>query len=347
MRDMINKLESRQMLSKDEFACLIKNRTPMDEEYLFQRARQVREKHYGNKIYIRGLIEISGYCKRNCFYCGIRSGNVKAQRYRLTKEQILDCAKEGYNLGFRTFVLQGGEDPHFTTQRLVEIVLALKEGYPDCAVTLSVGEKEKDEYKALKNAGADRFLLRHETANTQHYSKLHPAPSSLENRQKCLWQLKELGYQVGTGFMVGSPYQKAEYIIEDLSFIHQLQPEMIGIGPYISHKDTPFKDCADGSVKDTVFLLAVLRLMIPWVLLPATTALATLDDMGMEKGFMAGANVVMPNLSPPDAKEKYMLYNNKKISGSQSGETLEQLKSTASMLGYEVVCHRGDVKKKT
>ncbi|MCR2033340.1 [FeFe] hydrogenase H-cluster radical SAM maturase HydE [Anaerofustis stercorihominis] len=342
MIEIIDKLYDKQTLKKDEFIYLINNRNEETDEYLFNLARKRREEYYGKDVYIRGLIEFTNYCKNDCYYCGIRCSNKNADRYRLTKEEILLCAKEGYNLGFRTIVLQGGEDPYFTDEKMVDIISTLRKSYPDCAITLSIGEKSYDSYKKYYDAGANRFLLRHETADSNHYSKLHPASLSLENRKKCLYDLKDIGYQVGTGFMVGSPYQSAENLADDLLFIKELNPEMVGIGPFIAHKDTPFKDKKNGSFELTLFLLGIIRLMIPTVLLPATTSLATIDKMGREKGILAGANVVMPNLSPMNVRKKYMLYDGKVSTGDEAAESLNHLKESMKKIGYEVVVDRGD-----
>lgn len=307
-------------------------------------AESLRNEVYGKKVFIRGLIEISSYCKNDCFYCGIRCSNKNAQRYRLTKEEILSCCEKGNSLGFKTFVLQGGEDKFFTDDKMCGIVSSIKEKYPDCAVTLSLGEKSKESYRRLFDAGADRYLLRHETADTFHYGKLHPENLTLENRKRCLYDLKDIGYQVGAGFMVGSPYQTNETISKDLMFLKELDPHMVGIGPFISHKDTEFKDFENGSVDKTLFLLSVIRLMLPNVLLPATTALGTLAKDGREKGIMAGANVIMPNLSPEDTREKYSLYDNKLSTGCEAAENLEKLKKEIKITGCEIAAEKGDYK---
>ena len=313
-------------------------------EKLRQSAESLRNEVYGRKIFIRGLIEISSYCKNDCFYCGIRRSNKNAERYRLTKEEILSCCEKGNGLGFKTFVLQGGEDPFYTDDKVCDIVSSIKEKYPDCAVTLSLGEKSRESYKRLFDAGADRYLLRHETADDFHYSRLHPENLTLENRKRCLYDLKEIGFQVGTGFMVGSPYQTDESIAKDLMFLKALDPHMVGIGPFISHKETCFKDFENGSVEKTLFLLSVIRLMLPNVLLPATTALGTLCKNGRERGIMAGANVIMPNLSPADTREKYSLYDNKLATGCEAAENLEKLKKEIEITGCKIVTDKGDYK---
>lgn len=342
MKKVIDKLYNQKSLSKEEFIYLLDNIDDKNSEYLFSLARERREEFYGKDIYIRGLIEFTNYCKNDCYYCGIRCSNSKTERYRLSKEDILNCAEEGHKLGFRTFVLQGGEDPYFTDERMVEIISSLKERYPDCALTLSVGEKSYESYKKYFDAGADRYLLRHESADGEHYSKLHPKDLSLDNRKRCLYDLKKIGYQVGTGIMVGSPYQNSANVAEDLIFIKKLNPHMVGIGPFIPHKDTPFRDKDKGSFKLTLILLGIIRLMIPPVLLPSTTALSTIDKEGREKGILAGANVIMPNLSPVSVRKKYMLYDNKANTGQEAAESLEILKNSMKKIGYNIVSDRGD-----
>ncbi len=324
---------------------LIQNLKEEDKQYLFETARKTKEKEYGNSVFIRGLIEVSNYCRNDCFYCGIRRSNKNCSRYRLTKEEILACCKEGYNLGFRTFVLQGGEEKAFDDEFLVPLVKEIKALYPDCAVTLSLGERTFESYKALKEAGADRYLLRHETANKEHYEKLHPKNLSFENRMECLKNLKALGYQTGCGFMVGSPYQTLEMLCEEMKFIEAFEPHMCGIGPFIPHKDTPFKDEAAGSVELTLILLSIIRLIHPKILLPATTALGTLNEDGRERGILAGANVVMPNLSPVEVRKKYMLYNNKKSDGAEGAQSLEALKKRIEGIGCKIEIGRGDRKE--
>lgn len=342
MKELIDKLEKEKNLSKEEFISLLKINKEEDIRYLNKKAKNVRDNIYGKKIFIRGLIEISNYCKNDCYYCGIRRSNNKAQRYRLTKNQILDCCKEGYNIGFRTFVMQGGEDAYFTDDIMVDIISEIKKNYPDCAITLSLGERSTESYRKLKKAGADRYLLRHETFNNKHYNKLHPKELDPENRKRCLRDLKKLGFQTGTGIMVGSPYQSIENIADDLIFIKELDPEMIGIGPFISHKDTPFNDFENGTMESTLILISILRLLCPYALIPATTALGTINPKGREKGILAGANVIMPNLSPKEDRKKYMLYNNKLSDGEESVEGLNKLKKSMLNIGYEIVVDKGD-----
>lgn len=342
MKELIDKLYQTQALDKEELIFLIAGRNRDTELYARELARQVRERTYGNRVFIRGLIEFTNYCKNDCYYCGIRRSNKKAARYRLTKEDIIDCCRQGYELGFRTFVLQGGEDGYFTAERLTELIREIKNGYPDCALTLSVGEKKEKEYRAFREAGADRYLLRHETADPDHYRILHPEPLSLENRKHCLFLLKKLGFQTGAGFMVGSPGQTPETLAEDFLFLKKLDPEMVGIGPFISHGDTPFREQPDGTMEDTLFYLALLRLMLPRVLLPATTALGTIHPSGREKGILSGANVVMPNLSPLSVRKKYMLYDGKISTGDEAAEGVKNLKKRMEAIGCQIVTDRGD-----
>ncbi|MDF2567834.1 MAG: [FeFe] hydrogenase H-cluster radical maturase HydE [Oscillospiraceae bacterium] len=345
MKHLIDKLYETKSLEKQEFIELIQNRSKDDEEYLFKLARGVSQKIFGNKIYLRGLIEFTNYCRNDCYYCGIRKSNQNADRYRLSKEEILSCCEQGHKLGFRTFVLQGGEDGYYTDEKIVDIVSSIRQEYPDCAITLSMGEKSRKSYQKFFDAGANRYLLRHETANEEHYKKLHPENLSLQNRKRCLMNLKEIGYQVGCGFMVGSPFQTVQNIAEDLLFIKELSPQMIGIGPFIAHHDTCFANEPNGSVELTLFLVAVIRLMIPNALIPATTALGTLDRRGREQGILAGANVLMPNLSPVKVRKKYALYDNKICTGEEAAECNVCLRNRVSSVGYEIIENRGDFKE--
>ena len=344
VRDLIEKLNKNKSLSLDEYRFILDNYTREDAEFAKNLAVDIRKFVYGNSVYIRGLIEVSNYCKNGCLYCGINRDNKSCSRYRLTKEEILSCCENGYKLGFRTFVLQGGEDNHFTDEFVCDTVREIKKRYPDCAVTLSLGEKSYDSYKALYDAGSDRYLLRHETADSEHYSKLHPSDITLENRMVCLHNLKKIGFQTGCGIMVGSPYQTNEHIAKDLKFIEEFDPQMCGIGPFLPHKDTVFADFEKGSFELTLFLLSLIRIIKPSILLPSTTALGTLKDGGREMGILSGANVIMPNLSPDTAKDKYMLYDNKLRTGLESVEGLENLKKKFSEIGYEIVTDRGDYK---
>ena len=311
---------------------------------LFAAADRVRREWYGDAVYLRGLIEFTNYCKNDCYYCGIRRSNHRLVRYRLDKETILTCCREGYQLGYRTFVLQGGEDPYYTDEILCDIVSAIHKEFPDCAVTLSVGERSRESYQKLFDAGARRYLLRHEAASEDLYEKLHPAGMSCANRKRCLWDLKEIGFQVGAGLMAGAPGQTPEHLIEDIRFLQELRPDMIGIGPYLRHADTPFRDCPDGSMEVTLRLLSILRLIFPYALIPSTTALGTINPQGRELGLQAGANVVMPNLSPQENRAQYSLYDNKICTGEESAQCRSCLEMRVLAAGYQLVTDIGDVK---
>ncbi len=342
IKELINKLNQNHSLSLEEYEALISGYSKENAEYAAALAVEQRKKYYKNHIYIRGLIEVTNICKNDCYYCGIRRSNKRCDRYRLTKEDILASAKEGYALGFRTFVMQGGEDKKLTDEFLVDVVKGLKSLYPDCAITLSLGERSYESYAALKSAGADRYLLRHETADREHYGKLHPKDMSFDTRMECLKNLKSLGYQVGCGFMVGSPYQTVQTLAKDLKFIEEFAPDMCGIGPYLTHSDTPFRDMPSGSLELTLYLLSIIRLINPTLLLPATTALGTIHEKGREMGVLAGANVIMPNLSPLSVRKKYLLYDNKACTGDEAAESVKNLKQSMKSIGYEVVTARGD-----
>ena len=342
MKQWIDKIRQERTLTPEEFRQLL---TGCDAEilrYINKQAQEVALLHFGNKIYIRGLIEISNCCRNNCYYCGIRKGNPNIERYRLSRESILNCCKQGYELGFRTLVLQGGEDPALTNDQIEMTVARIRQEYPDCAITLSLGEKSREAYERFFRAGANRYLLRHETHNEEHYRKLHPEEMSLKHRLQCLQWLKEIGYQTGTGIMVGTPGQTLTHLVEDLLFIEQFQPQMIGIGPFIPHHDTPFGTEPAGSVGMTLKLLSLFRLMHPSALIPSTTALATLSPDGREKGILAGANVVMPNLSPREQREKYTLYDNKAAFGAEAAEGLRALAQQLETIGYRISTDRGD-----
>lgn len=337
------KLCEERNLTDDELITLLE--TNEYDKSLFELADKVRKENYGIDVYVRGLIEFTNYCRNNCYYCGIRRDNKKAVRYRLSKEEILSCCDEGYKLGFRTFVLQGGEDLYFSDEKMIDIISNIRKKFADCAITLSIGERTKESYQAFFDAGANRYLLRHETASPEHYHKLHPESMSLENRKQCLFNLKEIGYQVGSGFMVGSPFQTTENIIEDLRFLQKLQPDMIGIGPYITHEQTPFAEQKNGSVELTLRLISVLRLMFPYALLPSTTALGTLHKQGRELGLKAGANVVMPNLSPVSVRKFYDIYENKICTGEEAAQCRGCLERRVLQAGYKIVTNIGDVKR--
>ncbi len=342
---LINFLEQYRTLSLTEYEYLITHRCPEAAHILSEKASRICRRIYGNAIYIRGLIEISNFCKNDCLYCGIRRSSRNCDRYRLTADDILQCCEEGHALGFRTFVLQSGEDSFFTDDVMCDIIRNIKKRFPDCAVTLSLGERSRSSYQALFDAGADRYLLRHETADEEHYKMLHPPEMSYANRMQCLQELREIGYQVGCGFMIGSPYQTAAALAQDLKFIETFQPDMCGIGPFIPHAATPFRHMPAGDAELTCYLLSLIRLIHPRVLLPATTALGTIDPDGREKGILAGANVIMPNLSPFSVRRKYELYNNKACTGNESAQNKDFLSQRMEAIGYEIVTCRGDIKR--
>ena len=339
---MIDNIAYTHNISFEEMTLLLDSKDDEARDYLAKSARQVADSIYGKEIYTRGLIEFTNYCKNNCLYCGIRSENRNVNRYRLTKVEILSCTDQGYELGFRTFVLQGGEDAYFNDETMCDIVAAIKEKHPDCAITLSIGERSGESYKRLFDAGADRYLLRHETADEEHYKKLHPGYLLLSNRMRCLQELKDIGYQVGCGFMVGSPYQTYETLYKDLMFIKEFRPHMVGIGPFVPQHDTPFNSEPAGSLEMTLKLLSIIRLIHPEVLLPATTALGTIHPQGREMGILAGANVVMPNLSPVEVRKDYLLYDNKLCTGEESAMCRDCLDKRITGIGYKLVESRGD-----
>ncbi|MDO4519962.1 MAG: [FeFe] hydrogenase H-cluster radical SAM maturase HydE [Eubacteriales bacterium] len=342
VRNLIVKLNEEHSLTIEEYETILMQRDAEAAEFLADLAVKCRKKYYGNKVFVRGLIEISNICKNNCLYCGIRRGNHACDRYRLSEEDILECCDDGWNLGFRTFVLQGGEDAYFSDEVVCSLIRKIKEKYPECAITLSLGERSRESYQRLYNAGAERYLLRHETADEQHYRKLHPAEMSWSNRMKCLRELKEIGYQVGCGFMVESPWQTTRELAKEMKFIEEFQPDMCGIGPFIPHNATEFAKEPAGSVELTCYLLSIIRLIHPTVLLPSTTALGTIDPLGREKGIKSGANVVMPNLSPVRVRNKYELYDNKICTGDESAQCRSCLSRRMESIGYEIVTDRGD-----
>lgn len=342
MNDITDKLFDTKDLDYEELKLLILSK---NNSHLLDYANKRRQEYYGNEVFIRGLIEFTNYCKNSCFYCGINATNSEIKRFRLTEDEILDCTRNGYKLGFRTFVLQGGEDAFFNDTKMCDIIYKIKSEHPDCAVTLSIGEKTKESYKAFFDAGADRYLLRHETAEEEHYKMLHPKCMSLTNRKRCLFDLKEIGYQVGSGFMVGSPYQTVNNIIADLRFLQELDPDMIGIGPFIPHSMTKFSDFPKGDLNTTINLIAILRLMFPHALIPSTTALATLSPDGRISGIKAGANVVMPNLSPTNVRSLYNLYDNKASIGSEAAEGLKILNDELTAAGYKISTDVGNVRR--
>lgn len=343
--ELIDLLNREHKLEKAQWSALFSTYTPDDAAYAQALSREIAISHFGKKIYFRGIVEFSNICKNDCYYCGIRRSNHCVSRYRLTPEDILACCQEGYEAGFRTFVLQGGEDGWFNDARMVQIVRSIKEAYPDCAVTLSLGERSRASYQMLFYAGADRYLLRHETADSLHYAHLHPPYQILESRMRCLKDLKEIGYQTGCGIMVGSPGQTPQTLAEDMVFMQQFQPQMVGIGPFLPHKDTPFREEAAGSVELTLFILALCRIMLPRVFMPATTALGTAEADGRKLGVLAGCNVVMPNLSPAHVRKKYMLYDNKAGTGLTAQQGIAMLRGQMEEIGYKVVIGRGDYGK--
>ena len=345
MKEIIDHIVSTRNLTLEQFVGLMSTEDQSVVSHLFQQSHQLAQRVYGNKIFIRGLIEISNHCKNDCLYCGIRRSRTDVHRYRLSKEDILQCCQQGYGLGFRTFVMQGGEDGWFDDDRMCDIVATIRQQFPDCAITLSLGERPRESYQRLFDAGADRYLLRHETADPMHYAKIHPSDMSYDNRMRCLHDLKEIGYQVGCGFMVGSPFQTLENLFADLQFIRSFQPEMVGIGPFIPTTGTPFADRPSGTVDATLRLLAIIRLLHPRVLLPATTALGTLHPQGRELGILAGANVIMPNLSPAAQRADYSIYDNKLSTGSEAAETVKDTRKRLGKLGVEIPADRGDYNK--
>lgn len=341
IREYIDQLYETNNLGEKELLYLIDNISEKDVDYLQEKAIATREKFYGNKVYMRGLIEFTNYCVRDCTYCGIRKSNDNAERYRLSEEQIMQCCDLGYELGYRTFVLQGGEDEYFDDDKIVALIRSIKEKYPDTAITLSIGEKSYESYKKYFDAGADRYLLRHETNSQELYEKLHPK-MSYKNRIRCLEDLKKIGFQVGAGFMVGLPGQKNEDFVKDLMFLKRLQPEMVGIGPFMPQKDTPLRDEKAGSPEKTCILLSIIRLLLPEVLMPATTALGSVDKKGREMGLKAGANVVMPNLSPTNVREKYSLYDGKICTGDEAAHCRNCIEGRINSVGFQVDMGRGD-----
>lgn len=343
MEQLIETLRTQRDLSDEELTALITRES--DDKDLFAAADAVRREHYGTDVFLRGLIEFTNVCQNDCYYCGIRKSNAQAQRYRLTQEQILHSCENGYRMGFRTFVLQGGEDPRNTDAWVCSMVDKIKTAHPDCAVTLSIGEQSRASYQAYFDAGADRYLLRHETASDAHYRRLHPEEMSLANRKRCLFDLKDIGYQVGAGFMVGSPWQTPKELVADLRFLQELQPDMIGIGPFIPHHETPFADKQSGTLELTLRMLSILRLLFPYVLLPATTALGTISPIGRELGLKAGANVMMPNLTPTDARKHYDLYDNKICMDEEAAKCRLCQKGRVRSVGYQIVSDRGDVRR--
>lgn len=342
MKALIDRLAGGEILTLEQWQGLFERRTPQDEIYARNLAREICQQHYGRKVYLRGLVEISSICKNDCYYCGLRRSNAQCQRYRLTPEEIFESCREGHALGLRTFVLQGGEDAWFTDARLCEIVRRIRRAFPDSAITLSLGERSRESYQKLFDAGANRYLLRHETADETHYGQLHPPELSLSHRMDCLRALKDVGYQVGAGFMVGSPHQTARTLAKDMAFLQEFRPHMVGIGPFLPHHATPFRDEPAGGLQDTLFCVALTRLALPEALIPATTALATLEVSGRDAALLGGANVIMPNLSPAGVRKKYLLYDNKRAFGSEAAESLRLIHRSLAQIGREMSLSRGD-----
>jgi len=341
MNNLIDQLYETSTLTSEELETLLEGLDDESRDYLHKKAHEKRLNTYGNKVFMRGLIEFTNYCKSNCAYCGIRRDNKKADRYRLDQDTILACTAEGYRLGYRTFVLQGGEDPFYKDEDIVALVRSIKDQHPDCAITLSIGEKSKESYRLFKEAGADRYLLRHETKTKALYESLHPG-MSYEARQQCLKDIKEVGFQVGAGFMVGLPGQTIKDYVNDLVYLKELQPHMVGIGPFIAQSDTPLAKESGGSLEMTCILLSIVRLLLPKVLLPATTALGSLDPKGRERGLKAGGNVVMPNLSPTNVRDKYLLYDGKICTGDEAAHCRGCIEGRINSAGFEVDMGRGD-----
>lgn len=344
-KELIGKLHRTHHLRQDEWEQLFSTFTEEDREYAAMLAREISIKYFGKRIFFRGIVEFSNICKNDCLYCGIRKSNCNVERYRLTLEDIMACCEAGYDNGFRTFVLQGGEDGYFNDERMCEIVQTIRQTYPDCAITLSLGERSRESYEKLFAAGANRYLLRHETADEAHYGMLHPSEMDWNNRIRCLRDLKEIGFQTGCGIMVGTPGQTPATLAKDMLFMEEFQPEMIGVGPFLPHKDTPFKNQEKGSIPLTLFILALCRIMLPTVLLPSTTALGSVNQDGRKQGVLHGCNVIMPNLSPEDVRKNYMLYDNKAGTNLTAKEGIRIVRQEMEEIGYEMVVDRGDFKK--
>ncbi len=342
MRCLVDKLREKHELASDEYRALLLTRNPQDVEYLLSQAREVAQENFGKGIYLRGLIEISNVCRNDCLYCGIRCSNSHVSRYTLTHEQVIACCEQGYRIGFRTFVIQGGEWDEKRSQWIADMIRDIRQHWPDCAITLSLGEHPRETYALWREAGANRYLLRHETRNERLYGLLHPRGMSHAHRLQCLDWLKDLGYQVGTGIMVGSPFQTIGSIVEDIQYLTAFKPHMIGLGPFVPQHDTPLGRFRAGSVDMTARLYAIMRLAIPQALIPSTTAMATLAPDGRLRGILAGANVVMPNLSPTDTRKLYSLYDNKASLGAESAQGVKELADELSLIGYHIDWSRGD-----
>lgn len=344
MRELVELLASGKELDATDLGQLLRSAATDQNvlNLLRQNAVRTARKQFGLGIYIRGLIELSSYCYCDCLYCGLRRSNRSAERYRLSIDEVMECCKEGYKLGFRTFVLQGGEDGTHSDEWLEELVCRIRSRYEDVAITLSLGERGEASYLRLKRAGANRYLLRHEAANEALYESLHPKGRGLQHRLSCLEALKRCGYQTGMGMMIGVKGQTIEHLVEDLLLIRKMQPEMVGIGPFLPHHATPLGNEPAGDLQLTLATIAIVRLMLPHALIPSTTALATLTPRGRLEGILSGANVVMPNLSPSDVRAKYAIYENKASWGKEAAEGLAALESELQSIGYHIDYARGD-----
>lgn len=342
IKQLIDKLESNTNLLKDEFLYILNHITEKEIPYLNNAAYEVKYKHYQNRVYLRGLIEISNYCKMGCKYCGINYKVKTIDRYRLSADEIIECCKLGYELGYRTFVIQSGEDSYYTDDLLVDMLKRIKKEMPDIRITLSLGERSKESFQRLYDAGTDRYLLRHETASRRLYEYLHASFMSFDSRRECLSNLKEIGYQVGAGFMVGSPTQTNEDLVEDLVYLKELNPHMVGIGPYLCHEDTELKGNASGTLSETLIMVALVRLLLPKVLLPATTALGSLHAIGREKALKTGANIMMPNISPTENRALYEIYQNKICTTDTSNHCRNCIEGRIVGVGHVVDLGVGD-----
>lgn len=342
MKCIIDRLREKHKLEPEQYRALLTMRDPQDVEYLMSQAREVAQLKFGKHVFLRGLIELSNVCRNDCLYCGIRRSNHQVARYTLTREQVLACCEQGYEIGFRTFVLQGGEWSEEQSKWIADLIAEIRQHWPDCAITLSLGEHPKETYALWREAGADRYLLRHETHNSRLYGLLHPKGMTIGNRLQCLDWLKQLGFQVGAGIMVGSPFQSLKTIVEDIQYLIEFQPHMIGIGPFIPHHDTPLRRFPAGSVEMTARLYAIMRLALPQALIPSTTAMASLSPNGRLRGILSGANVVMPNLSPEDNRKQYSLYDNKASLGAESAQGIRVLADELATIGYSIDWSRGD-----
>jgi biotin synthase len=336
-------LNSPDEIGKEEICRLLLSEGA-DRDLLFSCADHTRELHVGNDVHLRGIIEFSNYCVKNCLYCGLRRDNVALERYRMTPEEIMEAAAAGVEAGLKTIVLQSGEDPDFSADVLARLIGSLKDEH-DIAVTMSVGDRNRDEYALMREAGADRYLLKHETADPELFSRLRPG-TTLDGRIRRLMWLKELGFQVGSGGMIGLPWQTVDTIADDILLLRRLDVEMAGFGPFIPHGGTPLAGCAGGSVDMTLKTLAVARVMLPFTHFPATTALGSIDPEGRQRALKCGANVVMPNITPVRYKRLYEIYPNK-ICVSEEGpiQCLPCITGIIRQSGRSVATDHGHGKK--